>query len=228
MIKKVKILILVGVLATVAIVLLVAISRKPRGSEIMSQQEAEQRVQLLKEKITVPIDEVTREKINTLTNDLAHAHKFVEINGESQSIRSIANRQLREEIGERAVPQLIDAAANHSSRGVRQTALDIIYDLHQDDDSKLMEYLPVFVRSMEDVDSKVRGTAVAQIGKMARRFHFYKRQKELEQLIPYLVKALSDKDKGVEIIAGAFLFRIGRRDLVPQELIKKEKFGEWS
>lgn len=225
MIKKLKILTVAGIIAVIGIVVLVGVMHKPGGEDIMSQREAEQRVRELKKKVSISIDEGTREKIHTFTSDLTREYEFVEVNGEKLSMSTLAFRELRK-IGEPAIPQLIDAAANHSDPVVREYAVGVTHLICQDLDANVMEFLPVFVRSMWDKDARVRVSAVAQISQMASRFYRRKREKELEQLIPYLVKALGDKDYIVQIVAGETLFRIGRRDLVPQELIKKEKFGE--
>lgn len=76
-----------------------------------------------------------------------------------------------------------------------------------------------------DAGRRLQVTATAQIASMARRFYRHNRQKELEQLIPYLVRALGDKEGRMQALVGNTLFRIGRKDLVPEELIKRYDIG---
>lgn len=224
--KKSKILIFVGTITLAVIIFLIVMVYKCGGEGVMSLREAERQVRELKEKITLPIDEATREKINSLTNDLEHNEEYtVEINSQKYTLATKANWDLRK-IGEAAIPQLIDAAATHKSTSARQYALAIIYDLNVRDDNDLLQYLPVFARSMYDRDPEVRGTAMSQIGNMAIAFRRHKRQKELEQLIPYLVKGLRDREERMQLAAGEYLFQIGRKDLVPEELAKKHRLAE--
>jgi len=225
--KKLRILIIAGVMAGIGVVL-VLLTHKSPGKEngVMSRQEAERRVQELKEKVKVPIDKETREKVDELIKELALEHKFVEIEGQTSSVANEANAKLRR-IGRVAITQLLDAAVEDSNPEVRQRAVAIIYMLIKGGEgSKLLEYLPVFVRSTYDEDVEVRGTATAQIANMARRFYKRKRQQELDQVIPYLVKALGDKEGRTQALVGNTLFTIGRKDLVPEELIKRHKIGE--
>ena len=236
MTNKLTILIIGGLIALIVVLLAVVVvtykspkteSGIKKENGVMSKQEAERRVEELKEKIKVPIDEETREKIDGLVNDLARDHEYtVEVNGRKYSVAWKARGDLLR-IGVAALPQLIDAATAHNNPSVRQDAVGTIYlGIKHAGDDKVLEYLPVFVRSTYDEDVEVRGTATAQIANMARRFHSRKRQKELDQVIPYLVKALSDKEGRTQALVGDTLFWIGRKDLVPEELIKKHKLGK--
>ena len=226
--KNLKIL-TVGVIALMVVLLVVVVTHKSPETEngVMSRQEAERQVEELKQKIAVPIDEETREKIDGLVNDLAREHEYtVEVNGRKYSAAWKAGGDLLR-IGDAALPQLIDAARNHKNPSVRQDAVGTIYSgIRGAGDDKLLEYLPVFVRSTYDEDVEVRGTATAQIASMARRFYGRKRQKELDQVIPYLVKALGDKEGRTQFLVGDTLFQIGRKDLVPEEIIKKHQIGK--
>lgn len=224
MMKKLKVFIVAGAIVAAAIVLVVVVKCKTQGTEFMSRREADRRVQELKQKIKLP-DEAMREKIDSLINDIREDHKFVEVNGQKEAISTVAVWELRK-IGEPAIPQLIDAAVTHNDVPGRQWALNIIHHFYEERGAKAMEYLPVFVRSMYDKDPNVRGTAVAQIVDMARRFHRRKQQKELEQVITYLIKALDDENEGVRTFAGGVLYSIGRKELVPEELIRKHRMRE--
>lgn len=229
--KKVKILTVVGVIALIIVLLVVMVTLKSAETEngVMSRQEAERRVKELKQKIVVPIDDATREKIDGLVNDLALEHEYtVEFKGQKYSVAWKAGGDLRR-IGKAAVPQLIDAAANHNNPKVRQSAVSIVYGLSEKrNDIKLLECVPVFARSMYDEDVEVRGTAMCQIGNMARLFYRRGRHEQLEQLIPYLVKALRDKEERMRSAAAGYLFRVGRKDLIPEELITKYGIGQES
>jgi hypothetical protein len=81
---------------------------------------------------------------------------------------------------------------------------------------------------MYDADVEVRGTAVAQIGHMARRFHAQKQQNELDKVLPYLVNVLrkTQEDRTRAMVAGV-LIEIGRADLGPEEVMSKVKSSEW-
>jgi len=228
--KNVKILTAGGVIALI-IVLLVVVTHKSPETEtgVMSLREAERQVQELKEKIKVPIDEETRKKIDGLVNDLARDHEYTaEFNGQKYSVAWKARGDLLR-IGDAALPQLIDAAAAHNNPSVRQDAVGTIYlGIKGAGDDKLLEYLPVFVRSTYDKDVEVRVTAMGHVGNMARLFYRRERHEELEQLIPYLAKALRDKEERMQSVAAGNLFRVGRKDLIPEELI--DKYGidkEW-
>ena len=236
--RRPRISTLAGMITTVGLVLALVLTYACRETDVESQQpaetvflptldpEIERAVQRVKQKSAIHIDEATRENVHQAINELAHTHEYVEINGHRAAVSSQAMARLRK-IGQPAIPQLVDAAATHDSRLVRQHALGTIFRLTKTEDTNLIEYLPVFVRSMWGRNPGVRGTAVAQIGQMASQFYRRKRQRELERAIPYLAKALSDEDKGVRIHAASCLLRIGRRDLVPEELIEKGEVGRF-
>ena len=222
MIKKVffTALFLFGLLVIAVVVFVVAVRYKPGADEVMGRREAERRVKQLKQKITVPIDGATREKIKQLTDDLAREHEFTDVNGKKYVVSTVAIWELRK-IGQAALPQLIDAARDHNDPIVRQYSLGVISYIYKDQKGELMEVLPVFVRSFWDKEKVVRETAVVVITSMARGFFRQKREKELTQLIPYLVKSLHDQDEFVQATAAEGLYRIGRKDIVPKELIEK-------
>jgi len=225
---KSKVLIVLAFAAAAAVVLSIVLAKHSRTERVMTLKQSQERVEHLKAKQAVPLDPTTRKKIDGLINELARSRDYsAEIHGEKVSVGTRANWELRQ-IGKPAMAQLIDAAGAHADRRVRQYALGIIYNLSREENSDLLCCLPVFARSMYDEDPKVRGTAVAQIGEMARAFHRTKRQKELERLIPYLKQGLNDKVVDVRIYAGEILWRIGKKNLVPEELVENYKIGTTS
>ena len=88
MTKKLTILIIAGVMAGIMVVLVVVTHKSPETETgVMSLREAERQVQELKQKIAVPIDKVTREKIDGLISDLSRDHEYTaEINGKKYSV----------------------------------------------------------------------------------------------------------------------------------------------
>ena len=226
MTKKLTILIIAGVMTGIVIVLAMVTHKSPETETgVMSLREAERQVEELKKKITIHIDEETREKVDELIKELSLEHKFVEIEGQTSSVANEANAKLRR-IGRVAIPQLLDATVEDSNPEVRQRAVAIIYMLIKGGEgSKVLEYLAVFVRSTYDENVEVRGTATAQIGNMARRFYREKREKEVDLLLPYLLKALGDEEERMRVYAAEILYRTGRKNLVPEELIKKHGIG---
>jgi len=226
MVRTTRIVVIACIVGFAFVALLVVAAQRSRQPQIMTREQAHRRTQELKQGLALPIDESTRQKVYNLTNDLAREHEYISVSGKKYSLSTKACWDLRE-IGEAAIPQLVDTAASHTSGNARQSALALIYDLTKTQDMRPLKYLPVFAQSMYDKDPKVRGTALAQIREMARRFHRNHQQKELDQVMPYLIKALGDNDEGVRHVAGDGLFRLGRKDLVPQELIEKYEMEIW-
>ena len=220
--KNVKILAVGGLIALIVVLLVVVVTHKAGETEtgVMGLREAERRTERLKQKITVPIDGATREKIKQLTDDLAREHEFTDVNGKKYVVSTVAIWELRK-IGEAALPQLIDTARDHNDPTVRQYSLGVISYIYKDQKGDVMDVVPVFVRSFWDKEKVVRETAVVVIASMARGFFRQKREKELTQLIPYLVKSLHDQDEFVQATAAEGLYRIGKKGLVPKELIEK-------
>lgn len=228
MTKKLTILIIAGVMALVVVLVMVVTHKSPETETgIMGLREAEQGVRRLKEKLRAPADEATRERTDSLIKDFARDHEYVEINGEKHSLSTVAVWELQK-IGESAIPRLIDAAASEKNPvRVRQYALGMIYRLSRDDNSKLVECLPVFVRSTHDKNPEVRGVAVSQIGLMAIRAN-RKGGIEIDPLIAHLVRALGDEDKGVRRGAGQYLYNIGREDLIPKKLMEEARYRDFT
>jgi len=185
--------------------------------------EVEAAVQKLKEKTQVPIDEETRRKIAHLVRDLSRRYESADTEVVIPSVDAAAARQL-EALGAPAIPYLIDAAGMEQAPIARQYALAIVQRLAQKTDT-LLEFVPVFVRSMSDRDSAVRGAAIAQIGISAREFHRNGQSEKLDALIPYLVKGFSDDEETVHLHAASCLIQIGRKDLVPQKWIEDGRVG---
>jgi hypothetical protein len=125
------------------------------------------------------------------------------------------------------IPQLIDAAATHQNPSVRERALGIFFMIASDKDDNLIQYLPLFVRSMSDKDACVRAVAAGQVGNMAIHFRSHNDEEKVQQCIPYLIRALKDESECVRASAGHSLFRLGKKDLVPQELIQKYEMDRW-
>ena len=219
--KKLRILIIAGVMAGIGVVLVVVTHKSAeKENGVMSRQEAERRVQELKEKIRAPIAAATQERIHKLTDDLGQDHQFVDVNGHEYAVSSMAHWELKK-IGEPAVPYLIEAATARSNIAVRQHALGIIGEIYDKQDVKLIKCLPLFVHFMRDSDAG----AVTQIGNIARRFYRCKREEELQQVIPYLQEALGDKNEVVQAFAGTVLYYVHKKHLIPEELIKKHGIG---
>ena len=193
-----------------------------RYSRMMTKQQAERKVAELKARVKDPLEEETRRRIAELTNDLSKEHGFREVDGKKIRLITAATRELRK-IGAPALPQLIDVAQADSAVMMRQCALDVVYKICLDEGRDPMEFLPVFVLSMSDGEDGVRASAVGYVGKMALEFSRPERHEELSQLIPYLVKALSDESQKVQNFAGKSLFRLGREDLLPKALLDKYK-----
>ena len=63
----------------------------------------EQAVERLKKRNTIPIDEATRERIEVFTSELAHEHKFTDVNGQKQRRSTVALWKLRK-TGDSALP----------------------------------------------------------------------------------------------------------------------------
>jgi len=225
--KRVNILVPAGLLVIAVVVFVIAVVNKPGGDEVMGRREAERRVKQLKQKIAVSIDGATHEKIKQLTDDLAREYEFIDVNGEMRCVTTMAIWELRK-IGQAALPQLIDMARDHNDPTVRQYSLGVISYIYKDQKGDVMDVVPVFVRSFWDKETIVREAAVGVIASMARGFYRQRRDDELKQLIPYLVKSLHDRDEVVQSTAADGLYRIGKKDLVPKELIKKHRLGEWS
>ena len=179
-------------------------------------------VEELTQKITVDVDEATRERIGRLISDLGRERETVERDGKRVSVTSQALEELRT-IGRAAIPQLLMAISTQKDEAVRSKALAHMFQAAKKDVGQIGEYLPVFVRSMWDKEPRVRGTAVAQIGQAARAFRRKGCQEQLNLCTQYLVKALSDDAEGVQSHAATCLDVIDRIDLVPEEI--REKYG---
>jgi hypothetical protein len=220
--KVIAVILAVGALAVVLVVV-VALRRESGTPGVMSLDEANRRVEKLKEQVAMPIDELTREKIAGFIEELPGEREFVDVNGIRSTLAAEARAALRA-AGKAAIPQLIQAASKHPDRHVRQGSLGVIYSLiRKGKPNRRLEYVPVFVRSMHDTDPQVRGTALSEIGDMAYWLRSQGHEEELAQVIPYLVMGLADEH--IQATAGANLFRIDRNDLVPDRLVQKYKLG---
>ncbi|MHC4568843.1 MAG: HEAT repeat domain-containing protein [Planctomycetota bacterium] len=183
-------------------------------------------VEEIKEKNRIPIDGSTQDRIENVTNDIGQEFEYVDVDDRKVPLSTKASWGLRE-IGKAAIPQLIDAVARHQDPSVRQHALGTVYMIVMEEDENLIEYLPLFVRSMSDKEAGVRIVAAGQIGNMAIHFRSQNDEEKIQQCMPYLIQALKDQDERVRACAGHRLFRLGRIDLVPQELIDKHEIGKW-
>jgi len=209
----------VGSIAIVSLVMMLNTEQK----DVMGLREAEKQVELVKTKLSVP-DEETRKKIDELINE-TRREEFVQVGDQTVSVASEACSKLRQ-TGKIAILQLVEAAGKSDNRHIRRRSVSVINMLIRHDKSnKQLEFLPVFVRSTYDDDLEVRGTATAQIGNMARVFFREKAEKELEEVIPYLVKAMNSNEERMEAYAVDILYRIKRKDLIPEELIEKYRIG---
>ena len=118
-----KTILLVVVAAALTIGVIVWLRHRPEPEAVMSLAEAQREVERLKERVAVPVDAATRKKIEGLINELARDRDYtVEVNGRKYSRAWKAGGDLLR-MGKSAVPQLIDAAANHPDPKVRQHAL---------------------------------------------------------------------------------------------------------
>jgi hypothetical protein len=86
--------------------------------------------------------------------------------------------------------------------------------------------LPIFARSLEDTSAAVRTAAVSQIGNLCIDLSHEKRQAELEISIEFLAAALEDESDLAKYAAGEYLLRLGRRDMVPERLMRELGLGE--
>jgi HEAT repeat protein len=215
-------ILLAGVIGSVVLVVMLA-----GDDQIMSGRQAQRGVEKLKRDIAIPLDQATREKIAGLIEDLARDRDYsMQTEDNKSSVATRASWDLRE-IGKPVIPQLLDAADSHPNWVVRQFAVSLTFWLaKKTDQTNLMTYLPVFVRGTYDRDVEVRVTATGQIGNMAVWFYRSKREAELKQVIPYLVKALTDKDERAQALAAEILWEVGKSKLVPKELMNKHRIGE--
>lgn len=186
----------------------------------------EEAVERIKEKNRISIDDSTKDKIENLTNDLAKQHEWVDVDGTKVPLTTKASWDLRE-IGKAVIPQLIDAAATHQDPFVRERTLGTVFIIATKKDKNLIEYLPLFVRSISDKDAGVRMAAAVHIGNMAIHFRSQNDEEKVQQCMPYLIQAMKDENERVRASAGHGLFRLGRKDLVPQELIDKYEMERW-
>jgi hypothetical protein len=217
--RESKIMIVAGLLGVgAALGVLLYINGEEDG--VMPVDEAARRVGELKERVKMPLEEETRRRIVELSNDLSKEFGFREVDGRKVAFITAAIRELRK-IGVPALPQLIDVAQSDSAVMMRQNALSVVYLICLDEGRDPMEFLPVFVVSMSDAEEIVRASGVIHIGKMAGEYFYRKGHEERSQLIPYLVKALSDESQKVQGFAGRCLFEIGREDLLPKAFVDK-------
>lgn len=82
--------------------------------------------------------------------------------------------------------------------------------------SSVKDCIPIFIRSLNDVDQGVRRGAIAYLANIA----FWER--DLKPLIvPHIVKMLDDASHPVAYQAAVSLVKLGKRDLVPENLLKE-------
>jgi len=120
------------------------------------------------------------------------------------------------EIGEPAVPFLAQQLVKEPAKQ-RQTALrvmsGIIYELNLQ--KKLQEeeyknrYIPIFMRSLKDVNAEVRVMALGGLGDIGD-----------DSVAPEIVKLLQDKDEAVSESAAMTLLRLKREDIIPPTKLK--------
>ncbi len=213
--RKNLILVAVSLLVCSVIALLVVLSQ----NSIMSLTDAELQTEKFKNEISVDIDDELRERISGLIDDLSRYDEYdIETSGIKLSVAMQASLDLRK-MGREVIAPLIDAAAEYPDKWVRLNSLGTIYALAEKDKGRgILDYFPIVVRGMYDRDKNVRQVAVAHIGHMARRF--YKREpQKYKRVIPYVMKALEDRQEVVCSMAAAILYDTGQRHLIPKELL---------
>jgi len=210
----------IGVLTLVVIIAVVVLWQRDSGYGAKSRKENEQRIGELKAKFQSDIDEETRNRITELIGDLVRDQEFVDVNGVKRSVDQLAGERLQL-IGIPVIPQLIDAAASHKSVKTRVMAQLFIRLICRRYDIDRSQFLPVFVRSMEDESSRVRSAAIEGIGGIVGKYVRSPQEDKIEELIPYLLKGLKDKDESVRDTAGEVLYKYGETALVPKEIVDK-------
>lgn len=149
--------------------------------------------------------------------------RTVEKNGVKQKASMLATTKLKA-LGEAALPDLI-RATEHAKPDVRARSLGIVFDISRK--SKIStDLLPVYVRSLRDRSKTVRKSAASQIGNLCVMLAYRKREAELQKAMKFLLEALNDDSQEVQYVAGEYLVRLGRKELVPRRLIDEKGLGE--
>lgn len=182
------------------------------------EPELEEEVGRLAEKMSPPAEPAVREEIGRQLEAFAQEGRFVEREGRRVSVVSVAYERLRA-IGNPALPDLMRAVLNSEPK-VRSRALNAIYQITQPQKAEGV-YLPLFARSLWDKAPEVRTCALAQIGNLALAAAKAGNAASLEAAVAWLRRGLDDPDPRARYIAGEFLWRVGRKDLVPHELLEQ-------
>jgi hypothetical protein len=176
----------------------------------------------INQKHNIHTSNITKQKIKSLIDDLDKNNEYIDVNGEKVVMSYHAYRELRD-IGEPVMPILIEELNNNRSTRVRTYLLSIGCYINEKNNAMLLEYLPVPVKYMKDNESEIRQASISIMGTMAIRFKFQGNPEYFEKVVPYLIEAMKDKERYIQSIAGKDLFDCGRRDLVPEDLIKEYK-----
>ena len=198
-----------------------------QGSAIMSGVPPGLLREVLKIEADVAADPSATEKalptepqIAELIGSLGKTHEFVTVEGGEVRRSDWASGQLRT-MGYSALPALLSAVRTPLP-AVRQRALSVIFMISEDIGNQ-GKYIPVYALSLWDKDPKVRGTAAAQLGNVGIQL-----QGQLQMTAGYIHRTFrEDPDKGVSYIAGEFLYRMGREDLLSEEALaqyRKEQY----
>jgi hypothetical protein len=203
-------------------------SGRAEGGIFLPDLPAELRDQVLKLQREVTsgtaLDGKTREKVNALIADLgAGETEFERVRGRNVAATSMAMWRLRT-VGRGALGQLI-AATTHKDPRIRGFAVRAVYQITRAAREQT-KFLPVFARSLWDGSPNVRASAMGVIGSIGPSLARSGLRDQLERVIRYLKWALGDGDRSVVSGAGAALWRMGRRDLVPKAMILIEGWGD--
>lgn len=215
----------IGVFVLAAMTIVVIIWQRDGGNGVMSRKEVEQRIGELKAKFQSDIDEETRNRIERLINDFAEERRIVDVNGVKMSVDSLTSQKLQL-IGMPAIPQLIDAAASHESVNVRATSLAFVHVLCYRYNVDLAQFLPMYIRSVEDESPDVRSVAIRQIGEIVGKYVNPRQQEKIDELIPCLLKGLKDEEQSVRDTAARVLYKYGETHLVPAEIVNRTRLDE--
>jgi len=210
----------VGVLALVAMMVVVIVWQRDSGYGVMSRKEIELRITELKGTFQSDIDEKMRNRIEELIGNLARDRELVDVNGVKVRVDAAANEELGI-IAAAAIPQLIDVAASHESVNVRVNALIFVHVICHRHDIDLSQFLPMYVRSIEDESSRVRSVAIREIGAIVGKYVNPRQEEKIEELIPYLLKGLRDEEQSVRDTAAGVLYKYGETHLVPAEIVNR-------
>ena len=188
-------------------------------------EDASRLVQALRARTSAALDDPNTEvEIGTLIENLDNDRDMVDVNGVRYSASRVAMWKLYA-MGEAGIPQLLEGFRRGDSVEARQVALYTIGCLHRKttrahDD----EYLGLYALAASDPEGLIRATAITWIAEMARNPGRDQADGN-ERLIPYLQKALGDPNDLVQMNGALGLWRIGRKDLVPPDLVKKYELG---